>query len=253
MKVDSFRQWIEDTSNERGPIVLALDYIFEDEKKLIRKSIETIEAISPYICSIKINRQLVLPLGLYSGVKEIIDVAHAQNLPALMDCKINDVGSTNQEIIKHYFRAGFDAVTACPFIGWEEGLEPVFELAHEIGKGVILLIYMSHRGATEGYGQKIIDLRTGRKQSQYLVFAEKALAWSADGVVVGATYPEKISEVNSLLKGRIPIYSPGIGAQGGDAKCALNAGATYLIVGRSIIATEDPADTAKKLHEAVKR
>ncbi|MFH0896597.1 MAG: orotidine 5'-phosphate decarboxylase [Candidatus Bathyarchaeota archaeon] len=251
MSTHSFRQWIRDTSKERGPIVLALDYNFEDREKLLRKSIETLKATSSYICCVKINRQLVLPLGLYSGVKEIIDVSHTLGIPTLMDCKINDVGSTNQEIARHYFRAGFDAVTASPFVGWDEGLKQVFELAHGSEKGVILLVYMSHRGAAEGYGQKVIDPNSGMERPQYLVFGEWALAWNADGVVVGATYPEKISEVNYLLKGQVPIYSPGVGVQGGDAQRALDAGATYLIIGRSIISAENPADAARKIREVV--
>lgn len=250
MKTNSFREWMKDTLKKRGPIVMALDYTFEDRGKLLSKSLETLKAASPYICCVKINRQLVLPLGLYEGVRKIVDSAHMLGLPALMDCKINDVGSTNQEIAKHYFNAGFDAVTASSFTGWEEGLRSVFELAHGTGKGIVLLVYMSHKGAAEGYGQKVVDPKTGVERPQYLVFAERALTWNADGVVVGATYPEKIREVKSLLKGHIPIYAPGVGVQGGDAEIALDAGATYLIVGRSIISAEDPADAAQKIREA---
>ena len=251
MKTHNFREWIEAVRKERGPIVLALDYTFEDRKKLLSKSVETLRAVAPYICCVKINRQLVLPLGLYEGVREIVESAHDLGLQALMDCKINDVGSTNREIANHYYRAGFDAVIASPFVGWEGGLKPVFELARGAGKGVVLLVYMSHEGAVEGYGQKVIDPKTGNERMQYLVFAEKALAWGADGVVVGATYPEKIREVSSVLKGKMPIYSPGVGVQGGDAQLALDAGATFLIVGRSIIGVEDPADAARKLREAI--
>jgi orotidine-5'-phosphate decarboxylase len=71
-----------------------------------------------------------------------------------MGCKINDVGSTNSEIAKHYYKVGFDTVIVSPFIGWDGGLKPVFESSKKAGKGVILLVYMSHRGAVEGYGQE---------------------------------------------------------------------------------------------------
>jgi orotidine-5'-phosphate decarboxylase len=183
----------------------------------------------------------------------LVTAAHDLDLPVIMDCKLNDIGDTNLEIARRYFEAGFDALTANPFIGWEGGLEPVFKLAKESGKGVILLVYMSHRSAWEGYGQKIVDSRTDRKRRQYLIFAERAVAWRADGVVVGATYPEKIKEINQVLKDRIPIYSPGIGVQGGALKRVADAGASYFIIGRSILLSPDPLEALKEFKESLNR
>jgi orotidine-5'-phosphate decarboxylase len=111
---------------------------------------------------------------------------------------------------------------------------------------------MSHKGANEGYGQIIVDAETGAKTKQYLSFANKALNWKADGVVVGATCPEKIREIHEILGENVPIYSPGIGAQGGAAETALKAGARYLIVGRDITLAQNPAETAKKLAASIK-
>ena len=241
---------IEETSIKRkSSIILALDYSIQNPKELLSRSLKALKAVAPHICALKINRQLVLPLGLYDGVKKIVSIAHELGLLAIMDCKINDVGYTNYEIAFHYYDAGFDALTASPFVGWEDGLEPVFRLARNVGKGIILLVYMSHKGATEGYEQRIIDLKTNRERLQYLVFAEKALEWKADGVVVGATYPERILEINTFLSGKVPIYSPGVGAQGGDVEATIRAGSRYLIIGRSIIRSEDPVKSAKEFQE----
>jgi orotidine-5'-phosphate decarboxylase len=162
-----------------------------------------------------------------------------------MDCKINDVGYTNRVIAENYFRAGFDAVIANPFVGWEDGLQPVFEVAENMNRGVILLVYMSHKAAWEGYGQKVHDAETGETMLQYTVFAKKALSWNADGVIVGATFPEKIREVHAILGGKVPIYSPGIGAQGGEIRAAVKAGAQYLVVGRSITLAGNRGQAAK--------
>lgn len=173
-------------------------------------------------------------------------------LVAIMDCKVNDIGATNQTIAEYYYEAGFDALIANPFIGWEEGLKPIFDVAHKQQRGVILLTYMSHKAADEGYGQTIIDLATNEKTPQYITFAKKALTYHADGVIVGATYPEKIREIHEILRNEIPIFTPGIGTQGGEIQAALNAGARYLIVGRSIVQASDPAEAAKKTLEATK-
>jgi len=174
---------------------------------------------------------------------------HAKNFEISTDCKINDVGYTNRAIAEYYFKAGFDAVIANPFVGWDEGLQPVFEVAESKRRGVILLVYMSHKGAPEGYGQTIRDPKTERHILQYVAFARKALEWKADGAVVGATYPEKIREVHSILKNSVPIFSPGIGAQGGDVETAVKAGARYLIVGRAITLAEDPAETTRIIRD----
>jgi orotidine-5'-phosphate decarboxylase len=245
----------EASRKRESNIVLALDFPYEKPEKrqtLLERAEKVINAVSPYVCAVKFNHHLILPLGVFNGVQKLLEKAHEKELPTIMDCKVNDIGSTNQVIAEYYYEAGFDALIANPFVGWEEGLKPVFEVAKNRRKGVIVLVYMSHKGASEGYGQTVVEAESGRKTPQYLVFAKKALKWGADGVVVGATYPEKIKEVHAVLGGKIPIYSPGVGVQGGDMEAALKAGATYLIVGRAITMAENPAEAAKRVRDTAK-
>ncbi len=58
---------------------------------------------------------------------------HGEGLLAIMDAKVNDIGNTNQIIADYYFAAGFDAIIANPFVGWEEGLKPLFETSKKTG------------------------------------------------------------------------------------------------------------------------
>ena len=224
-----FKTKMEKTAkNKKTNIVLALDFPFQNpqsRENLLAKAENVLNIVNPYVCAVKINHHLVLPLGTFDGVQKLIKNIHDKGILAIMDCKVNDIGATNQVIAEYYYAAGFDALTANPFVGWEEGLKPVFTVARKLQRGVILLAYMSHKSASEGYGQTIIDAETGAKTKQYLSFANKALNWKADGVVVGATYPEKIGEIHEILGENVPIYSPGIGAQGGAAETALKAGA----------------------------
>lgn len=234
----------------KSRIILALDFPFQTEENrsgLLIKAQSLLRTVSPYLCAVKINHHLTLPLGTFDGVKKIINQAHEAGLLTIMDGKVNDIGATNQAIAEYYFDAGFDALIANPFVGWEEGLKPIFEIAAKQNRGVILLGYMSHKGAIEGYGQTVIDDQTVTKTKQYMTFAQKALLWKADGVVVGATVPEKISEIYTVLGRDVPIYSPGVGAQGGGAKEAIKAGARYLIVGREIVQAQNPEQEARNL------
>lgn len=247
----SFKAKMEATAKKKEScIVLALDFPFHSSEKredLFAKAQEVLEAVHPYLCSVKINHHLVIPLGTFDGVQQLVSQIHGKGLLAIMDCKANDIGATNQVIAEYYYAAGFDALIANPFVGWKEGLEPIFSVAHRLQRGVILLAYMSHKGAHEGYGQTVYNEETGMKTAQYVSFAKKALKWNADGVVVGATYPEKIAEIHEILGENVPIYSPGIGAQGGAEEEALEAGARYLIVGRGLTLAQNHIETAKKL------
>jgi len=252
----SFRVRMAATEKKKeSNIVLALDFPFEkpeNRKNLFSRAESLLGDVHPYLCAVKFNHHLVLPLGLFDGVQKLVEKAHDEGLMTIMDCKVNDIGATNHTIAEYYYAAGFDALIANPFIGWEEGLKPIFDVANRMHRGVILLTYMSHKAAAEGYGQTILDPETADKLPQYVSFAKKALKYSADGAIVGATYPEKITEIHEILGEKVPIYSPGIGAQGGTAQAALMAGATYLIVGREITLAENPAETAKKTRDSAK-
>jgi orotidine-5'-phosphate decarboxylase len=252
----SFKEKMAETAKKKeSSIVLALDFPFRSPDKrdeLLVEAQSVLEAVHPYVCAVKINHHLVLPLGTFGGVQQLVTQAHEKGLLAIMDCKANDIGATNQVIAEYYYAAGFDALIANPFVGWEEGLKPIFDVARRLQRGVILLTYMSHKGASEGYGQTVCD-ETGAATTQYVSFAKKAVKLGADGAVVGATYPEKIREIHGILGENVPIYSPGIGAQGGAAETAAKAGARYFIVGRHITLAENPGEAVKKLCSAIRQ
>ena len=249
-----FKEKIKSVSeSNKSPIILALDIPIYEPNVLFKKAIKIIDAVNDQICAVKFNRHLILPLGLFSKIRKLVTKINEYGLPTIMDCKINDIGNTNKIIAEYYFSAGFDALTANPFIGWQEGMQPVFEVAKKFSTGVILLVFMSHGGSTEGYGQNVIVNEKGNTSPQYKVFAQKALTWGADGVVVGATFPDKIREVYSTLGKTIPIYSPGIGAQGGRIEDAVRNGARYVIVGRVITMNKNPQKVAKSLQNIAQK
>lgn len=236
-------EWLESNSGKsRSRLVLAADLGGPYESRVGRAA-DLVGALGDRIVAVKVNWHLLLPYGVL-GLGELVKRCREQGLPLIADMKLNDIGSTNSEVARTLFANGFDAVIANPFIGFEEGIGDLLKETRKREKYMILLVYMSHAGASEGYG-----LTAGR-EPLYVSFARRAREWGADGVVVSAKAPTVIREVKAILGEGQTILSPGVGAQGGDAREALKAGSDYLIVGRSIVEAKDPAAAADSLIRA---
>jgi len=223
-------------------VVLALDFTGPFEKRL-RRAEEVLEKTKNRVAAVKLNQQLILPLGL-QGLRSLAETCGASGLPLIADIKLNDIEYTNVDAAESLLAHGFDAVIANPFVGREEGLGAVVEKMHSRGAGVILLVYMSHKGSAEGYG-----LKTEGGKPMYAMFAERARDWGADGVVVSAKSPERIAETRRIVGEGCLIFAPGVGAQGGEAREALRSGADFVIVGRAITESPDPAAAAAGFNE----
>ena len=245
---DTFAERIKKSSNlHKSRLVLALDPSHTKKSDLLKFANDTVNLLSDHICAIKINLHILLPLDLYSEVKAITDLAHSHDLQTIADIKLNDISNTNEVALSHLWSAGFDALTINPFIGFD-ALRDAIANTHKNSNGVITLVYMSHKSASDTYGLKVTDSRNSSKHI-YELFLDWTEELGADGIVVGATLPEIIKQCSKRVKGRIAIFSPGVGAQGGDAKEALANGSDYLIVGRSIIEAKDPKNEASRMQQ----
>lgn len=242
-----FRKRIEKISSEKGSIILANDLDDASVYKLEKKTISNIKTLSAYLCAIKFNFHVILPLSEKSLIK-INQIAHNEGLQTIADIKLNDIGNTNMIAIKRLWLCGFDAVIANPIMG-PENLKDLVKTSHNDGRGVITLVHMSHPGAKLGYGLGVRDPRTGKMQKLHDLFLKWSYSSNVDGIVVGATVPDIISSTSKIVRGRCDVYSPGVGTQGGDARKALDAGSRYLIVGRTILNSRNKILEAKKLQQ----
>ena len=234
---------IRSSKEKRSRIVLALDASGPFEERL-RHAEKVLSQTKNGIAAVKMNYHLLLPFGL-GGVRRIIRVCGDNGLPLIADLKLNDIGSTNVNAVESLFSYGFDALIANPFVGYEGGLDGAIERAHALHGGVLLLVYMSHPGAKEGY-----SLRVGAGKPLYQMFAERAKLWGADGVVVSGKSEEKITETRGIVGKKCLIFAPGIGAQGGNAEAGVSSGADFLIVGRMIMESPEPSEVVRQLNHA---
>lgn len=241
----SFNERMLLSARKKGSrLVLALDVTGPFEERLTRAE-GILEQTKRSVAAVKLNHHLLLPFGL-RGVEGLIKTCKKEGLPLIADLKMNDIESTNLDILGSLSAFGFDAVIANPFIGYEEGLGRVIGHAHAGGLGVLLLVYMSHEGAKDGYA-----LLTEKREPFYRVFADRAKQWETDGVIVSAKSPAMITEVRTLVGKECLIFSPGVGAQGGTASVALASGADFVIVGRSVTGATEPAKVVSELRTSL--
>jgi orotidine-5'-phosphate decarboxylase len=198
------------------------------------------------------------------GAEEQLErlVAHirlsAHDVPVILDAKRGDIGATAEQYAREAFvRYQADAVTLSPYMGFDS-IEPYLRYD---GRGLILLCRTSNPG---GADLQALPLASGARLFEQ-VATLAAGPWSAGaaagriGLVVGATYPEEIARVRDLAP-TLPLLIPGIGAQGGDARAAVQAGwrrdAPIIVSSSRAILYAEPggaaSDFAQAAHDAAR-
>jgi len=238
----TFKTRLSQISKTNGKVILANDYDFS-VKNLETKTIQNIKQLHPYLCGVKLNFHLLLPLGGREILK-INKMAHRYGLQTIADIKLNDIGNTNRVTTEHLWNLGFDAVIANPIMGLDS-LKSLVKSAHKSEKGVITLCHMSAPEAKLSYD---MEIKMKKKQQLYQLFLNWALTAKVDGIVVGATFPKIIQYCFQKARKNLSIFSPGVGTQGGNANEVILAGTNYLIVGRTILNSKNPINVAKELY-----
>ncbi len=207
--------------------------ILEFNKKIIDSLYDIVPAVKPQAAFY----EMYGVEGL-EALKSTIEYAKSKGLIVIADAKRNDIGSTaaayskayigktfiNKNVEKTVFNA--DAVTVNPYLGYD-GVKPFIEDCKKYRKGIFILVKTSN--ASSGDFQ---NLKTDRGTYIYEEAALKVDEWGADvtgkygyssiGAVVGATFPQQIEKIRSLLK-KAFILVPGYGRQGGTAEDAAKA------------------------------
>ena len=237
----TFKTRLSQISKSNGKVILANDYD-SSEKNLQNKTLQNIKKLNPYLCAIKLNFHLLLPLSS----KEIIKInktAHDYGLQTIADIKLNDIGNTNRVTTEHLWNLGFDAVIANPIMGLDS-LKNLVKSSHKEKNGLITLCHMSAPEARLSYD---MEIKMGKKQQLYQLFLNWALTAKVDGIVVGATFPKIIQYCSKQAGKNLSIFSPGVGTQGGNASEVISSGTDYLIVGRTILNAKNPINVVKEL------
>ena len=216
---------------ERGPICIGLDPLLAKLPEGLPKTIEgiqifcrrIIDAVNPIAAILKPQLAYFEVLG-WEGMKlfyELCSYAQKQGLMVIADGKRNDIGSTCEAYADAYLSASspIDALTVSPYLG-SDGVTPFIERAVKNDRGIYVLVKTSNESSGE-----LQDLPVGDEVvHEYL--AQLVESWatghlgncnlSCVGAVVGATYPEELTYLRTLMP-HVPFLIPGYGAQGGTA------------------------------------
>jgi orotidine-5'-phosphate decarboxylase len=171
----------------------------------------------------------------WSALAEVCGYARDAGLLVIADAKRGDVPSTARAYAAAFAPLA-DAVTVNPYLG-RDSIDPFFE--HD-GLGVLVVLKTSNPGSADIQDLPLAD---GRPLWQHV--AGLVDRWGEDrvgasglssvGAVVGATHPEVLETVRSLLP-RAVLLLPGVGAQGGrpeDLAAAFTAGPAGALVSAS--------------------
>ena len=192
-----------------------------------QRAFSVAEAAAPHLAGIKINWPLLMQGGLETVAKL------AKLAPVICDLKVADIPNTARLIAEAAYGAGAAGIIAHAFPG-AGPLRAIRDVAPD--RDLYAVITMSHPG-----GGEFFDITA---------LAAVARDGGATGVVAPATRPEDITAVREAV-GDLKIIAPGVGAQGGNPRAAITAGADLIIVGRAIYQADDPGAAAREFAAAL--
>jgi orotidine-5'-phosphate decarboxylase len=232
---------------QRNENVVPDRYVSKDDAEtLLNFSLDIIEQVSDYCCSIKPNTQYYL--GHTDILEKIAKKIHKEGMLAILDHKLSDIGSTNGSAIYWIKEMGFDAFTFSPFAG---NTQKTVEKAHENNLGVIVLTLMSNPEA-----EKMMIDTTVNGQPYYLHAAKTVKETEADGCVVGLTCfveDEHIKNIQKIVGDRVVFLLQGIGPQGGQANKIRYVTNPLVSLGRAVIYSDGPRKAVKGYHGILKK
>jgi orotidine-5'-phosphate decarboxylase len=186
-----------------------------------------IDVVAPLVSVVKPQAAFFEQIGVpgMAALAETISYAREKGLLVILDGKRNDIGSTAAAYADAYLGSpktsawGADALTVSPYLG-EDSLTPFVEVAKERGAGIFVLVKTSNPGG--GLFQDVKDEHgaiyehVARHVESLNAATTGPSGYGSIGAVVGATYPEQLSELRSEMP-HAWFLVPGYGAQGGTA------------------------------------
>lgn len=204
----------------------AAEAILTFNKALIDELCDVVPAIKPQAAYYEMYG--------WEGVRvltETISYAQSKGMYVMTDGKRNDIGATMEAYAaahlgtvtvgdKTFSPFGADALTVNGYLG-TDGIAPLLKICKAEDKGIFVLAKTSNPSSGELQDRCIdgtpIYAAMGDMCEKWGEDTIGEYGYSAVGAVVGATYPEQLTELRKRLPHTMFLV-PGYGAQGGGAE-----------------------------------
>jgi len=237
---------------------------------------DLIDAAAEHLACVKLQSAFFERMGVPGliGMAQLLADARERDIPAILDAKRGDVGSTAEAYADAYLGGGVfaaDALTVQPYLGMD-AIEPFVRAAQREHRGLFVLVRTSNPGGADLQDLALADTGTGAttvadRLADLLTERARELGVDARGygplgAVVGGTVPERLASLRRRLPHSV-LLVPGYGAQGADAegvRAAFDADGLGAVVSASRSLTyldgDDPpreaAAAAKGMRDAIR-
>lgn len=233
----------------KNPLIIALDVDTMAQAEILA------EKLGPYAGGFKVGMQLYNSVG-----PEAVRRLKEKNVPVFVDLKLHDIPNTvagaaraltrhGAAILNVHAAGGLDMMSAAAAASRDEaaraGVKPPLVIAVTVLTSVSQDVFNKEIGIT------------GSIQDRVVTWALLAAEAGLDGVVAS---PLEIAPIREACGEDFVIITPGVrpaGAAANDQKRtmtpgeAVNLGATYLVVGRPVIAAPDPVQALRAILEEI--
>ena len=222
-------QFIKDAAFEKYGKTLegAAEALLIYNKALIDALYDIVPAVKPQLAYYEMYG--------WQGVKtfaETVSYAKSKGMFVITDGKRNDIGTTMEAYANAHLGItdiegeslsafGADALTVNGYLG-TDGIKPVISVSQKMDTGMFILVKTSNPSSGElqnltlSENDEAIYLHMGKLCEEWGKELSGKYGYSGVGAVVGATYPQQLTELRKALPHTFFLV-PGYGAQGGTA------------------------------------
>lgn len=225
-KLDFIPDFIKEESYNKFGHTLegAADAILTFNKGLIDALCDIVPAVKPQCAYYEMYG--------WQGMRALYDTieyARSKGMFVITDGKRNDIGTTMEAYANAHLGTvniensqekpfNGDALTVNAYLG-SDGILPLIDVCNKYDKGIFVLVKTSNKSSGE-LQDKMVDgepvyKMMGNMCEQWGKSLKGKHAYSGVGAVVGATYPQQLTELRQALPHTFFLV-PGYGAQGGS-------------------------------------
>jgi len=228
----------------RNPIIAALDVPSAEQ------ALKLAEQIAPAVGAFKIGKELFVTAG-----PDIVRRVRATGASVFLDLKFHDIPNTVAKAVASAVRLDVQMLTLHASGGGEmmrAAEKSAQDTANSVGRSAPLVLGVTV--LTSSSNETLAEIGCeADTEKQVLRLAQLAVKSGLRGLVCS---PLEIVALRKILPAHIQLVTPGIrtGAEKADdqkrtlsPRAAMQAGASWLVIGRPIYAAENPRSAAEKI------